>query len=39
MHLISTKKQGNTTFTIRVDNQAAIRAFDSTMRRPGHHLA
>jgi len=39
MHLISTKKQGNTTFAIGVDNQAAIRAFDSMMRRPGHHLA
>ena len=35
MHLISTESQGNTTFTIRVDNQVAIKAFDSTMRRPG----
>jgi len=39
MHLISTEKQGNTTFAIGVDNQAAIRAFNSSMRRPGHHLA
>jgi len=39
MHLISTEKQGNTTFAIRMDNQAAIRAFSSTMRKPGHHLA
>jgi len=39
MHLVSIKKQGNTTFAIEVDNQVAIRAFSSTMRRPGHHLA
>ena len=39
MHLISTEKQGNTTFTLGVDNQAAIRAFNSIMRRPRHHLA
>ena len=39
MHLISTEKRGNTTFAIRVDNQAVIRAFDSMMRRPSHHLA
>jgi len=39
MHLISTKKRGNTTFVLGVDNQAALRAFNSTMRRPSHHLA
>jgi len=39
MHLISTEKQGNTTFAIRVDNQAVIRAFSSMIRRPSHHLA
>ena len=39
MHLISMEKRGNTTFALGVDNQAAIRAFNSTMRRPGHHLA
>jgi len=39
MHLISTEKRGNTTFALRVDNQVALRAFNSMMRRPSHHLA
>ena len=39
MHLISTEKHGSTTFAIGVDNQAAIKAFQSTLRNPGHHLA
>lgn len=39
VHLISTESRGATTCSIAVDNQAAIRAFDSDLRRPGHHLA
>jgi ribonuclease HI len=39
IHLISTEKRAAKTCSIAVDNQAAIRAFDSDMRRPGHHLA
>jgi len=39
MHLISTEKHGGTSFAIGVDNQAAIKAFHSAMRNPGHHLA
>lgn len=39
IHLIGTEKHGCTTFALGVDNQAAIKAFDSAMRSPGHHLA
>ena len=39
LHLISTEKRAVKTCSIAVDNQAAIRAFDSDLRRPGHHLA
>ena len=41
LHLISTESRGATTCSIAVDNhwQAVIRAFDSNLRRPGHHLA
>jgi ribonuclease HI len=39
MQLISTKKHGNTTFMLGVDNQAAIQAFHSDLRSPGHYLA
>ena len=39
MHLISVESHGNTTFAMGVDNQAAISAFHSTLRNPGHHLA
>ena len=39
MHLISTESHGSTTFTMGVDNQAAISAFHSTLRNPAHHLA
>ena len=39
MHLISTEKHGSTSFAIGVDNQEAIKAFDSNLRNPGHHLA
>jgi hypothetical protein len=39
MQLISTEKHGSTSFAIAVDNQAAIQAFHSELRSPGHHLA
>lgn len=43
MHLISTEKHGSkpTALRVGVDNrgQAAIRAFHSTLKSPGHHLA
>ena len=39
MHLIKTEKHGSTTFALGVDNQAAIKAFGSDLRSPGHHLA
>ena len=39
MHLINTEKRNNTTCMIAVDNQATLRAFDSDLRKPGHHLA
>jgi len=39
MHLVSTEKHGSTSFVIGVDNQAAIRAYQSALRKPGHHLA
>ena len=39
IHLISTKRYGSTTSAIGVDNQAAIKAFQSTLRKPGHHIA
>ena len=39
IHLISTENRAAKTCSIAVDNQAAIRAFDSDLRRPGHHLA
>ena len=39
MHLIATKKRSSTPTTIGVDNQAAIKAFHSALRNPGHHLA
>jgi ribonuclease HI len=39
MHLISTEKQCNTTCMIGADNQAALKAFHSNLRSPGHHLA
>ena len=38
MHLISTERHSSTTFAMGVDNQAAISAFHSTLRNPGHHL-
>ena len=39
LHLISTEKCNATSCSIAVDNQAALKAFDSNMRSPGHHLA
>ena len=39
MHLIGTERQGATTCCIAIGNQAALRAFDSELRKPGHHLA
>ena len=39
MHLIKTEKRRNTTCMIAVDNQASLKAFDSDLRKPGHHLA
>ncbi len=39
MHLINTEKKNNTTCMIAVDNQATLKAFDSDLRKPGHHLA
>jgi len=39
MHLISKERRGGTSTALGVDNQAAIKAFHSTLRNPGHHLA
>ena len=39
LHLISTERKGGTTCAIGSDNQAAIKAFLSDFRKPGHHLA
>jgi ribonuclease HI len=39
LQLISTKKHESTTFMLGMDNQAAIQAFQSDLRKPGHHLA
>ena len=38
MHILSTRKGRKATATIGVDNQAAIKAFESDLRNPGHHL-
>ena len=39
LHLISTEKRNAMSCSIVVDNQAALKAFASNMRSPGHHLA
>jgi len=39
LHLIYTERRNSTTFTLRSDNQAAIKVFQSNLRSPGHHLA
>jgi ribonuclease HI len=39
LHLIKMEKRNATSCSIAVDNQAALKAFASNMRSPGHHLA
>ena len=39
LHLIHTEKRSNTTCSIAVDNQATLKAFNSDLRKPGHHIA
>ena len=40
LHLLGTeKKKGRAQAMVGMDNQAAIKAFDSEFRNPGHHLA
>ena len=39
LQLISTERKGGTTFALGVDNQAAIKAFKSNLRSPGHRVA
>jgi len=39
LHLINTERRNSTTFALGSDNQAAIKAFQSNLRSPGHHLA
>jgi len=38
LHLIGTEKRGATTCSVAVDNQAALKAFNSELRKPRHHL-
>ena len=39
LQLISTEKHSSTSFVLGVDNQVAIKSFQSAMRNPRHHLA
>ena len=39
LHLITMEKSNVTSCLITVDNQAALRAFDSNLHCPGQHLA
>ena len=39
IHLISMEKCNAMSCSIAVDNQAALKAFSSDLRSPGHHLA
>jgi ribonuclease HI len=39
MHLLSTKEHGNKTAAIGCNNQAALKAFQSILQSPGHHIA
>jgi ribonuclease HI len=39
LHMIEANKKGNTSFSIGVDNQAAIKALSSRFDKPGHYLA
>jgi len=38
LHLINTERRNSTTFALGSNNQAAIKAFQSNLRSPGHHL-
>jgi hypothetical protein len=38
MHILSSRKSKKVAAVIGVDNQAAIKAFTSDLRSPGHHL-
>jgi len=39
MHLLNSRKGKKASAMIGIDNQAAIKAFKSELRNPGHHLA
>ena len=39
IHLLKTEKGAGIPVSIGVDNQVAIKAFDSKLRSPGHHIA
>jgi hypothetical protein len=39
LHILSTEKKNRKLASIGVDDQAVIKAFDSELRNPGHHLA
>ena len=39
LHLIGTEKRAAMSCSVAVDNQAALKAFSSKLRKPGHHLA
>jgi hypothetical protein len=39
LHILSTEKKNGTPAMLGMDNQAAIKAFNSELRNPGHHLA
>ena len=39
MHLLSTEEHVDRSAAIGCDNQAALRAFQSVLRSPGHHIA
>ena len=38
LHLIGMERKNSTTFMLGSDNQATIKAFQSNLRSPGHHL-
>ena len=39
VHLIGTERRGATSCSVAEDNQAALKAFNSELRKPGHHIA
>jgi ribonuclease HI len=39
LQLISSEQRGNTSFSLGLDNQAAIKALQSDHKGPGHHIA